>query len=201
MTTSRALATALCAVLGGCASIKTTSQSLPGAVPPGFRQLLVAAITPDLPLRLAAESAFVRAATTAGVQVVAYHDLFLVGGTYADAEILAALRERNIPAILVVTDATTDAPTVSAQALAIPLCYAYVGGRCISGSTVVAASSQARQDNFTILSQVFELDGTGPIWIGSTRIQRQGATDRALISGLAKDVVATLMSSGILRHP
>jgi hypothetical protein len=130
--------------------------------------------------------------------VVAYHNVFFLGREYTDDEFSAELARRGIPAILVVTDATTDAPTVTAHAAAIPICYRRVGGVCVSGSTVVTSGQRVSQNNFTIASQVLDLASAEVLWVGSTRIKRQGATDRQLLTGMARDVLKSLVRDGVL---
>lgn len=172
----------------GCASIKTTSQSLPGATPKHYAKLLVTAMTADLGLKVRTESTFVRAGVVAGVVLVPAHSVFLPGRTYADSAAMRMLRDAHVSGILMLADATTDAPTVSVHALATPTQY----------GTVVSASKDVRQDAFTIVSRVIDVTDNQPVWVGSTRIERRGAGDSQLFDGLAKDVVAKLVAGGVV---
>ena len=193
------LAAVFVVAFAACASAHTTSQAMPGQQPLRYPRLLVAALTPDLSYRLAAESSFVRVGADLGVEVVAYHTVFLVGRQYDDSEIVSELRRREIPAILAVSDATTDPPTVTAQAIKIPLCYRKVRGECVSEGTVVSGSQRVRQDKFTVSSQVFDREGEQALWVGSTRVQRNGASDRTLLAKLAGDVLRTLVRDGVVQ--
>jgi hypothetical protein len=188
MMRARLLIPTLLAAVANCASVQTTSQSLPGAAPKHYTKLLVFANTADLALKVRAESSFVRAAVDAGVEIVPAHALFLTGRAYADSVVLRTLRENNFAGVLILADATTDAPTVTASALAIPTPY----------GTSVTAHQNARQDVFTIVSRVVDMTDAQPIWSGSTRVERRGASDGALFDGLAKDVVQKLVESGVL---
>jgi len=55
------------------------------------------------------------------------------------------------------------------------------------------------QDKFTISSQVFDREGEQALWVGSTRIQRNGASDRILLAKLAEDVLRTLVRDGVVQ--
>ena len=178
------------AILAGvaCASVNTTSQSLPGAAPKHYAKLLVSANTSDLALKLQTESTFVRAGIEAGAVLVPAHTMFLPGRTYADSTIMRILRDAAIAGILVLVDATVDAPTVKVSAIATPTPY----------GTVVNASGKVRQDAFTIVSRVVDVADNQPVWVGSTRLKRHGARDNQLFDGLAHDVVAKLIASGVV---
>ena len=90
-------------------------------------------------------------------------------------------------------------PAVTAQAIAIPLCYKTVGGECVSGSTIVSGTHRVRQDKFTISSQVFDREGEQALWVRGTRIQRNGASDRTLLAKLAEDVLRALVQDGVVQ--
>jgi hypothetical protein len=182
------LAATLSAYLIACASVNTTSQSLPGAAPKHYAKLLVSAATADLGLKVRTESTFVRAGVAAGVVLVPEHTFFLPGRAYADSTARRMLREADFAGVLLLADATTDAPTVMATAVATPTPY----------GTVVSASRDVRQDAFTIVSRVLDVADSQPIWVGSTRLERRGASDGQLFDGLARDVVSKLVASGVL---
>lgn len=171
----------------------------PGQPPTRYARVLVAAVTPDLRLRQLAESSFVRAADAAAFELVPYHAVFMPGQQYSPAALTAEMTRRGISAILIVEDVTTDAPSVSTSATAIPLCYKSVAGRCIEGATVVTGSRHFQQDKFSIRSQVFDVEKATLVWAASTRIERNGATDADLLSGLARDVVQRMVLEGVVR--
>ncbi len=56
-----------------------------------------------------------------------------------------------------------------------------------------------RQDKFTISSQVFGREGEQALWVGSRRMQRNGASDRTLLAKLAGDVLRTLVQDGVVQ--
>lgn len=181
---------ALAALLAtvSCASVNTTSQSLPGATPKHYAKLLVSAMTPDLGLKVRTESTFVRAGIAAGIVLVPAHSIFLPGRAYHDSTAFRLLRDADIAGILILTDATTDAPTITVSALATPTQY----------GTIVSASKDTRRDAFTIVSRVIDVGDNQPVWVGSTRVERRGATDGQLFDAFAKDVVAKLVAGGVV---
>lgn len=183
----------------GCASVKTTSQALPGVAPKQYHTLLVAAVTNDLQLRQQAESSFVRAGVRAGVKIIPYHAVFLPGRQYTDSEFVDELHRRDISGVLILRDATTEAPTVRRFAIAIPLCAKAVGNQCVQGTTVITGGESVSQDEFTISSQVVDVDSEEPIWVGSTKVTRNGASTGGMLKGLANDVVASLVKAGIVQ--
>lgn len=69
------------------------------------------------------------------------------------------------------------------------------------GARVITGGQRPRQDRFTVVSRVIMVEGTRVVWLGSTRVVRNGATDDQLIGGLAADVVASLLQAGVLRKP
>jgi hypothetical protein len=74
-----------------------------------------------------------------------------------------------------------------------------VGGQCTQGMTVAVGNQMVRQDKFTIRARLFDLATTEPVWVSSTRVQRNGATDNALFDSLAKDVLRVLSQDGVVR--
>lgn len=182
-----------------CASMKTTSQSTPGAPPAHYERILVAAVTSNLRLRIAAESSFVRAGRRAGVDVIPYHAIFLPGQQLSEEQIARDLTARGIGAVLILRDNTTDPPTRTASAAVVPLCSMSVGGKCVQGTTVVTGSTSSSQDKFTIASEVVDVQSGQPVWVGSTRAQRNGATDGGLFSSLGRNVIETLAKGGVVR--
>jgi hypothetical protein len=188
--------TAAAAALTACASVHTTSQSLPDAAPRHYEHIAVVASTADPRVKVAAESSFVRAGNVAGVSITPGHALFLPGRATTDSEFLGALRRHGITAVLLLSDATTDAPTVTASGAAVPLCVHWTTGHCDQSMTTGHSSATSRQDKFTITSHLIDMADGQPVWVGSTRLVRNGATDGNLFAGLAKDVVAPLVQSG-----
>ena len=199
MTRSRGLTSLLPFFATACAIVNTTSQRAPGIAPRDYARVLVAAATPDLRLRQQVESIMVRSAGVATVDFLPYYKVFLPGEQYADSVFLREIREKNIAAILILADATADAPTVTASVTAIPLCYVWVGARCAQQGAFIASRTGTRQDNFTIASALFDVDSARVVWIGSTRINRNGATDSDMIWSFADNVVTALGRDGVLR--
>jgi hypothetical protein len=156
------------------------------------------AATSDLRLRIAAESSFVRAGRRAGVEMIPWHSLFFAGRTLSDSEMVRTLQARQIPAVLLLTDATTDAPTVIASAKSSTSCTFSTDGRCTSISSSGEANQETRQDKFSINSRVLAIPSEAAVWIGATRIERYVASDKFLIDALARDVVKTLVAGGVV---
>lgn len=173
----------------GCASIQTTSQSLPGVDPPGFARVMVAAPLGDLDLRTSVERAVADAGADLGVDLVPYHEVFLIGREYPLEDVVAELDRLGIQGMLFIFDATQDPPTITSRARAVPMA---------TGDVVVTGAQGTRQDRFTIVTQAFALGEEEQVWLGSTRVQRRGATDGMLISGFAKDLIGTLIDDGVL---
>jgi hypothetical protein len=173
----------------GCASIQTTSQSLPGVEPPGFSRVMVAAPLGDLDLRTSVELSVARTGAAMGVEVVPYHDVFLIGREYPLDDVMTELDRLGIDGMLFINDATQDPPTITSHARAVPLA---------TGDVVVTGAQGTRQDRFTIVTQAFALSDEEQVWFGSTRVLRRGATDGMLISGFAKDLMRTLLDDGVI---
>ena len=176
--------------LTGCATAHTTSQRSVDAVPALYAKMLVAVAVADLRLRIDAESSFVKAAAGAGVALVPYHALFLPGRTYDQTELSEAMQKQGIEAVLIVSDHTLDAPTVTSSALAIPL---------PQGQTLVTGSQRVEQDKFTISSELWDVAKQRLVWVGSTRLARNGATEGNFLGALADDVIRSLVKDSVVQ--
>lgn len=192
------VALASIASLACAATINTTSQAALGEAPKHYPRLAVMAGTSDMRLRIKAESSFVRAARKAGIEMVPWHSLFFAGRTLSDSEMVRTLQAHQIPAVLLLTDATTDAPTVIASAKSNASCTFTSNGRCTDISSSGEASQETRQDKFSINSRVVAIPSEATVWMGATRIVRLIATDDVLIDRLARDVVRTLVVDGVV---
>lgn len=132
------------AVATGCASIQTTSQSLPDVAPPSFARVLVAAPLGDLDLRTSVEAAVASEGTGVGIELIPYHEVFLVGREYPVEDMLSELDARGIEGMLLISDATQDPPTITSRARAVPM---------VTGEVVVTGAQGTRQDRFTIVTR------------------------------------------------
>lgn len=190
--TSFAMLAVSLAQLGCAATVRTTFQAEPGAPPKHYARLAVLAVGSDLRLRIAAESSFVRAGLDAGAELIPWHTLFFAGRVLSDSEIARTMRQHQIPAVLLIADATTDAPTLVASARA----------DASGGSSTARATQRVVQDKFTFASRVIDIADEQPVWVGATRIERQFRgydTDEDLVNGLARDVVRSLVLGGVVQ--
>jgi hypothetical protein len=189
------------ALPAGCASVTTTSQVDPAAPPTGYARLLVFAPGLDLDQQQRTEQSVVAAATAAGIDIVAYHSVFLPGREYAPEPVLAMLDSMSIGGVLFLRDETTAPATVTTSAMAIPACGSAgsSGGICIPGSSgMVIANSRTQQNEFTIAGTVLDAGDWRVVWISTTRIERKGASDDNVGKALAEDLVEALLNDGVV---
>lgn len=173
----------------GCASIQTTSQTLPGATPQ-FARVMVAAPLGDLSLRTDVETGLRRMGNRLGVDIIPYHEVFLIGRQYPVSEVLDELETRGVDAILFINDATQDPPTVVSRTTAVPMA---------TGEVVARGVQYTRRTSFTIVSQLFDLADEEQAWLGSTRIEQNWEPLDALILGFAEELLNTLIEDGVLQ--
>jgi hypothetical protein len=203
---SRLLALALLAAIGGCAAptVLNTQWADPQFTARPMRAILVVGIAKDAANRRSFEDAMVAQLTARGVRAAPSYRYVPEGGPASQQQLLNALVESGAAGVLLsrVTAVSQSVQVTPGMYMGPPVGYGYGGFYGYYGgmwaSSYYSPPSIYVQDNVVADTRLFEAGNFALVWSASTTTTPGAQSTAALLEQFATLIATTLAADGLI---